>query len=298
MSDSGDRLDKNLQIAALNQKIETIQLQLSGSQKRASQLTAEVQSLQSAVSERDAQITKLRAENERTKAALDAVGKEMRGIRSEQTQQLAKTRPATADQTVKEQLDLAIKEARAAREDIRKLSEASTAVLNGEDDAVERLRRVVLEVGDPRYRILNMVLEKRSVKLDEIAAALVADTARALKLVEGLQDAGEVEIRDGSTVIPAEKYRVVRIPKDEWQKAAPADIFDQLAVIVGKTEGHENVAEALRVAVEILEQKIARGGALIFQMRRAVNTWKTTPGNVEELQYTIKEWKARAAALG
>jgi hypothetical protein len=33
-------------------------------------------------------------------------------------------------------------------------------------------------------------------------------------------------------------------------------------------------------------------------MRRTADGWKKQPGNIEELKYTIKDWKGRAQALG
>ena len=58
------------------------------------------------------------------------------------------------------------------------------------------------------------------------------------------------------------------------------------------------MVNAIETAVEMIEQKLARSGALIFQMRRTADSWKKQAGNVEELQYTIKDWKGRAQALG
>ena len=155
-----------------------------------------------------------------------------------------------------------------------------------------------MQVGDPKYKILNLVLQKRQVRLEEIAASLVLDMTDTLQLIESLQREGEIELRDGQTVIPGEKYRVANIPVEEWKAADPGEIFEQLGEIVGKTEGHQNTAKAIEEAVDILEQKIARGGALIFEMRRTMNAWHSSEGDIEELQYKIKEWKSRALALG
>ena len=134
--------------------------------------------------------------------------------------------------------------------------------------------------------------------MDEIASILVSDMTGAIQIVDYLQAAGEVEIRDGTTVIPGKKYREVEAPTKEWEQASPAEIFDSLEDIVGRTEGNESIARALESAVDILEQKISRGGALVFEMRKAVGSWKKQAGNTEELQYTIREWKSRASSLG
>ena len=66
---------------------------------------------------------------------------------------------------------------------------------------------------------------------------------------------------------------------------------------VEKAEGKDPIIEALESAVDILEQKLSRGGAMIFQLRRTASDWKRQEGNVEELRYTIKDWKSRAEAL-
>ena len=112
-----------------------------------------------------------------------------------------------------------------------------------------------------------------------------------------MQVAGEVQIKDGHTIIPAQKYLELRVPREEWIKMNPIEIFNELEVFVGKTDDTTSILNAIESAVEILEQKLARGGALFFQMRRTAESWKKQAGNIEELQYTIKDWKARAQAL-
>ena len=88
------------------------------------------------------------------------------------------------------------------------------------------------------------------------------------------------------------------MPVEEWRNLDPSAIFDSLEGIVGKTEGGEGIVTAIEAAVDILEQKISRGGTLVFEMRRTANAWKKEEGNVQELQYKIREWKARAQSLG
>ncbi|MBE0526458.1 MAG: hypothetical protein IH631_05915, partial [Candidatus Thorarchaeota archaeon] len=119
-----------------------------------------------------------------------------------------------------------------------------------------------------------------------------------LKHVEALQTAGEVQIRDGSRILPAQKYLELKVPKDAWFAMEPADVFQELEEFVGKTDDTASIVDAMETAVEIIEQKLARSGALIFQMRRTADAWKKQPGNIEELTYTIKDWKGRAQALG
>jgi predicted ArsR family transcriptional regulator len=143
-----------------------------------------------------------------------------------------------------------------------------------------------------------MVLEKKSIRMEEIASSLVIDMTEALGHVDALQAAGEIQIRDGNTVLPAQKYLELKVPKNEWMSMNPADIFQELEDFVGKTDDTASIVDAIETAVEIIEQKLARSGALIFQMRRTADSWKKQAGNIQELQYTIKDWKGRAQALG
>ena len=290
--------EKTLLIASLNQKMEALQAQLSGSQRRANQLGTQMADLEQVLTEKDSEIQVLGSQLSRTKGALDTVGKEIQGIKSEQTQLLAKKKPETVGASVKDELTLAEMTIGRLREDLKQFSHATTAVLNQEEGALDGLREVLLEVGDPKYRILSMVLNKKSIRMEEIASSLVIDMAEALKHVDALQVAGEVQIRDGNTVLPAQKYLELKVPKDEWMSMEPTDIFQELEKFVGKTDDTSSIVDALETAVDIIEQKLARSGSLIFQIRRTIDTWKKKAGNIEELQYTIKDWKGRAQSLG
>jgi chromosome segregation ATPase len=299
MSDQTDRLkEKTMAIAALNQKISVLETQLSGVQKRNSEMKARIAELEGIISEKDTEIDRLSSALTRAEGALDRMGKDVQDMKAEQIQAMTKKKPASEEASFQQQLVQAKKTVDALKDDLKRLSEAATAVLSDEPESTSRLRETVLEVGDPKYKILNLVLRKRSMRMDEIASILVSDMKGALDIVESLQATGDVEIRDGTTVIPGKKYREVEPPKEEWEKSTPAEIFDSLEDIVGRTEGNESVARALETAVDILEQKMSRGGALVFEMRKAVGTWKKQAGNVEELQYTIREWKSRASSLG
>ncbi len=289
--------EKTLQIAQLQHQLGVLQAQLEGTQRRAGETGTKIIALESLIAEKDSENHMLRSELGRTKGALDTMGKEIQGIRAEQTQQLARAKPMSDDYSLKQQLSDALKQNELLKEDIKSLSEAASAVLKDEPGARDHLRDAIMHVGDPRFKILNTVLEKRSIRIEEIASSLLIDMNEALALVDELQAAGEIELGDGITVIPGEKYRVAKIPVEEWKTWNPPDIFDSLEDIVGRTEGHESISKAIEAAVDILEQKIARGGALVFQMRKTADQWKKGDANVQELQYTIREWKARALSL-
>jgi len=297
--DVNERLrEKTMQIVSLNQKMEALQAQLSGSQRRANELGAKMVDLEGALTQKDSEIQMLQTQLSTTKGALDTVGREMQGIKAEQTQLLAKKKPESVGASLKDELTIAEMTIGRLREDLKQFSHASTAVLNQEEGALDSLKEVLLEVGDPKYRILNMVLAKKSIRMEEIASSLVIDMTEALSHVDALQAAGEVQIRDGNTVLPAQKYLELKVPKDAWLSMEPADIFQELEEFVGKTDDTSSIVDALETAVGIIEQKLARGGALIFQMRRTADAWKKQAGNVEELQYTVKDWKGRAQSLG
>jgi chromosome segregation ATPase len=296
--DINERLrEKTVQIVSLNQKMEALQAQLSGSQKRANQLVSRVSELEAILSEKDTQIQVLESQLATTKSALDTVGKEMQGIKEEQAQLLAKKQPGTENLSLKENLTFAEMTIKRLREDLTSFSQAATSVFNQEEGAIDKLKQVLMELGDPKYRILNMVLSRKNVRLDEIASMLVIDMTQALRYVESLQAEGEVELRDRNGVLPAAKYRELKVPKNEWLLLNPPQIFDELGGFVNKTDDAKSITIALETAADVLEQKIARGGALIFQMRKTADSWKKQSGNIEELKYTIRDWKSRSQAL-
>jgi chromosome segregation ATPase len=296
--DINERLrEKTVQIVSLNQKMEALQAQLTGSQKRANQLGSQVTELEASISERDSRIQILESQLANTKGALDTVGKEMQDIKAEQTQLLTKKQPGTENLSLKESLAFAEMTVERLREDLKIFSQTATSVLNQEEGALEKLKQVLLEFGDPKYRILNMVLNRKSIRLEEIASALVLDMTQALKHVEALQAEGEVEIRDGNNILPASKYRELKVPREEWKQLDPTTILERLEEFVGKTDDSKSIVSAMETAVDVLEQKLARGGALIFQMRKTADAWKKETGSIEELQYTVRDWKARAQVL-
>ncbi|TFG99370.1 hypothetical protein E4H12_03025 [Candidatus Thorarchaeota archaeon] len=297
--DVNERLrEKTMQIVSLNQKMEALQAQLSGSQRRANELGTKLTELENSLTQKDSEIQMLQTQLSTTKGVLDTVGKEMQGIKSEQTQLLAKKKPESIGASLKDELTIAEMTIGRLREDLKQFSHTTTAVLNQEEGALAKLKEVLLEVGDPKYRILNMVLAKKSIRMEEIASRLVIDMTEAHKHIEALQTAGEVQIRDGSTILPAQKYLELKVPKDAWSSMEPTDVFQELEEFIGKTDDTASIVCAMETAVEIIEQKLARSGSLIFQMRRTIDAWKKQPGNIEELTYTIKDWKGRAQALG
>ena len=296
--DINERLrDKTIQIAALNQKLEAMQAQLGGSQRRANQLGDNVAQLEATVTQKDSEIQMLTSELSKTKGALDVVGKEVQGMKAEQTEQLLKKAPGSDVYSVKEELTLSELRVGRLQEELKRFSQVATLVLNQEEGALEKLRGVLLEVGDPKYRILNMVLNRKSIRIDEIASTLVIEVSTALEIVEALQVAGELEIKEGTTVIPSRKYRELSVPRDAWMTMEPDAIFASLEEFLGKTDDQGSVVSALESAVEIIEQKLARGGALVFQMRRTADSWRKQTGNIEELRYNVKDWRARANSM-
>ena len=299
MSDSNERIrDQMMTIHSLNQKIDVLQAQLGGAQKRAHQLEEQIAQLEQVITQKDAEIQALNSDVQRYSGALDSMGHEIQGLRAEQTQQHAMAVPVQDDQKLGEQLAAAQQVIQKQKKNLMSFSQVATAVLNSEDNALEELQRVLLEAGDQRFRVLNLVLTKRSVRIEEIASILVVDVSKAMEIADTLQAAGEVEIRDGSTIIPARKYREVKVSVEEWKNLDPLAIFDSLEGIIGRTEDCESIVSAIEAAVDILEQKMTRGGTLVFEMRRTANSWKKRAGDVQELQYKIREWKARAQSLG
>lgn len=295
--DVNERLkDKTMLIVSLNQKLEALQAQLGGSQRRANELGNQTVVLESALEEKDSEIQMLKGELSKTRGALETVGKEIQGIKAEQTQQLMKRKPVE-EHSMSEEIAQAKQKVRQLEEDLKRFSQAATSVLNNDEGADEMLRHVLLEVGDPRYRILNMVLSRKSVRVEEIASSLIIDVSKALEIIDTLQVAGEIELDDGNTVTPAKKYREVKVPRDQWMQMEPDSVFIGLEEFIGKTDEPLSIVNALEAAVEILEQKLSRGGALVFQMRRTADSWKKKVGNREELQYTIREWRGRAQAM-
>ncbi len=284
-----------MQVVALTQKVDSLQAQLTGAQKRASQLTAEIQSLQQTLAERDAEIKRLKTELEKANACVTALGKELRELRLSQVQPTTKTQHHEAiDSSLRTELETAKKTIQSEQQKVKMLSEAALQVINNQEGALEQLRSILMEVGDPKYRVLGLVLKRRRLKVDEIASTIVADVAATKAILEELQSAGEVEIQDGNTVILGKKYREVELPIERWKSATPVQVLDDLERLVTQTEDdNETVARLIETAVDILEQKIPRGGALVFQMRKTAGRWKTKREDIEELRYTIRDWKSR-----
>ncbi len=290
--------EKTMQIAALNQRLEVLQAQLSGSVRRATQLSQRVEELEAQLREREEEILRLKDELKRSQNAMRAMGAAMResqqgGVTAEAAVPVARE----DSKQLREQLDLANAKLRLLEGNLSRLSAAAMAVILGTEGAVDVLKSVLAEAGDSKHRVLVHVMRHHKMKLDDLAALLVSDKSAVRETVERLVAEGELEMAPGDVVQLAKKYREAQVPTERWQAASPEEIFDDLEKIVSRTDDSESVARALETAVDLLEQKMARGGALIFQMRRTASSWKSSPGSTEDLRYKIKEWKSRAAAL-
>ena len=298
MSDESERLrDKTMQITMLNQKMEALQAQLSGATRRNTQLSEQIKELEEKITQKDYEVQSVQMELDRTKTALESVGEQMQGIKAKETLEMGKKKPVIGDTTVKVDLEKAEIKIVRLLDDIKTLSEAATGVIFEKEGGLEKLSETVKTVGDMQHRIFNFVMEQRAVKTDELASIMLAEVSEIKEAVDSLQAIGEVVLKDGNIIIPAKKYRETKIPVEEWQKMQPSEIFDSLESVVEKAEGTETIVEALEKSVDIIEQKLSRGGSLIFQMRRTAKDWKKQEGNVEELRYTIKDWKSRADSL-
>lgn len=288
--------DKTIQIVSLNQKIEALHAQLGGSQRRANELGNQTEQLEAALIQKDSEIQMLKEELSNTRGALETVGKEVQEIKAEQIRQLIMKKPVDQN-SMREEHAEEEQHVKQLKENLKRFSQVAISVLYNDEGADEMLRQVLLEVGDPKYRILDMVRNRMSVGIDEIASYLIIEVSEALEIVDTLQVAGEIELTDGKTVIPARKYREVKVPTHQWMEMDPDDVFVRLEEFIGKTDEPVSIVNALETAVEILEQKLTRGGAMIFQMRKTADSWKKQAGDHEELQYTIREWRGRAQAM-
>ena len=296
--DANERIrEKTIQIVSLNQKIEALQAQIESSQRRAAQSGGRIVALEAEVKKRQEENALLGAELAKAKAALESFGREIQGIRAERTQEMSQKKPISQDTWFKEDLARAELTIENLRKDLKRFSEAATRLINGEEGSLEALGKVLQEVGDPKYRMLSVVLGRKSVRLDELASSVVMSVGEARVLVDELQAAGEIEVRDDGTVIPGGKYRHLEVPLEKWSNLEPIEVFEGLEEFVSLTDDQDTIARALEASVGILEQKLARGGALIFQMRRAAEQWRKQQSSTEDLRYTIREWASRAQAL-
>jgi chromosome segregation ATPase len=297
MSDADRLREKTVQITMLNQRLESVQAQLSGATRRNTQLTEKIKELEAQLQEKDYEIQSIRSDLERLQSALDSLGQEMQGVRTAQKETMVMKKPVQPENPLATALEKAEVKIARLQGDIKTLSEVATSVVLQKEGSVEKLSETVKMVGDIQHRIFNMVMEQRAVKADELASMMLTELSEVREAVDSLQAMGELEFKDGMTIIPAKKYREIKIPVEVWKNMSPGEIFDSLEQVVEKAEGKDSIVEALESAVDILEQKLSRGGAMIFQMRRTASDWKRQEGNVEELRYTIKDWKSRAEAL-
>ncbi len=298
MSDNSDaNRNRAMQVAALNQKIESLQAQLGGAQRRANEASNRATELEQLMGEKESEIQMLKNELSRTKDALDSIGKEMRAMKVEKSQTLPKNEPISTSHVSQEEYDFYKAKTSALKKDLKKLSQAATGVVQNQEDAIKHLREILEEVGDPKYRVLNYVLSTRSAKVTDLSSMFLLESAEVTKILDELEAEGEIEMESSNTVIPGEKYRKANIPLEEWRASQPEDIFNSLEEVIARLHGPEAISDALGKAVDILEQKLARGGAIIFQMRRAANDWEKGGEDAENLQYQIREWKTRALNL-
>ena len=91
-------------IAQLNQKVDVLQAQLSGSQRRASEMNTQISELQNILAERNAEIESLKQNAERYESALDRMGKDVHELQAEKMAAMAKKEPAHGDPIAEQNL--------------------------------------------------------------------------------------------------------------------------------------------------------------------------------------------------
>lgn len=293
MSDMDKHL-KSQRMASLanDQRVDSLQAQLEGAQKRARELKERVIELEGIIKSKDDEIQIFRSEINKQRCALEQASKELKEIKGEKMPSYIIEKRNEPDIYKHEKTEQLLHD---TREKLKRLSKVVTESINSDTVSVNMIRDAVIEHGDLQYRVLNIIIEKKSVKLDEIASITTTDNREIYEIIDNLSNLGEVEIRDSNTVVIAEKYHKSVINTDNWKDMKISDIFDSLQELIRMSESNKEIANAIEKVVDIVEQTASGAGALVFEMRKTSGIWKNKFGDVEDLIYKIKEWKSRVS---
>jgi len=300
LSDLEQRLrEKTQTILRLNQQVEQLSGQISGLTKRLQQKDEEIEHLKSLIAERDQKISKLQNDILGYEEVIRRLNQRVEEATSEASASSTESAPAEVSRPLvtKEEIDELKNQIKELSDKITTITKIATKLILEPEEGKNELIEYLLKQGDPKYRILLAVTKSESEKVSNLDKITNIPPLEVQVYVKELVNENELEQIDPNTVMIGAKLREVSVPEEKWRKLSVDELFDEFIKYAKRVKNKDLIASAIEILVAILEEHLSRPGVLIFQMRRAADTWRRSGGDLQELEYTARDWKARAKSL-
>ncbi len=300
LSDIEQRLrEKTQTILRLNQQIEQLSGQISGLTRRIQQKDEEIEHLKSLIAERDQKISKLENDilgYEEVIRRLNQRVEEATSVTETSTSEPASATTARPLVT-KEEIDELKNQIKTLSDKLTTITKIATKLVLEPDEGKNELIEYLLKEGDPKYRVLLAVTRSESEKISNLDKLTNIPPLEVQVYVKELVNENELEQIDPNTVMIGAKLREVSVPEEKWRQLSIDDLFEEFVKYAKRVKNKDLISSAIETLVAILEDHLSRPGVLIFQMRRTADTWRRSGGDLQELEYTARDWKARAKSL-
>ena len=155
----------------------------------------------------------------------------------------------------------------------------------------ENLRAFLLKEGSSKYRVLLLVAEKGSIELSELGRMTGLDQPVIGKAIEMLAEEHAVEVH-GSMITIRGAFKPP--PTEEWRRMSIDKVFDEVEKYCLLVKSPDLISQALQSLKDNVEEKVRTRGTFVFDIGKEIQQWKKGIGNLQDLQFKLRDWKSRA----
>jgi len=155
----------------------------------------------------------------------------------------------------------------------------------------EKLRDFLLREGSLKYRVLLLVTERGSIEVSELIRLTGFDQSTVKKAIDVLSEEHTVEVH-GSLVTVRGAFKLP--PVEEWRGMTVDKVFDEVEKYCILVKTPDLIAQALQALKDDVEEKVRTRGTFVFDIGKEIQQWKKGAGNLQGLQFKLRDWKTRA----
>jgi hypothetical protein len=163
--------------------------------------------------------------------------------------------------------------------------------LTGEPEIREKLREFILREGSLKYRVLLVVTEKGNVEISEVARVTGIDRLTVEKAVQTLLEEQKVEVH-GTMITVRGVFKPP--PVAEWRTMTIDKVFNEVEKYCILVRSPDLISQALQALKDFVEEKVRSRGTFIFDISKEIQQWKRGAGNLQDLEFKLRDWNSRA----
>jgi hypothetical protein len=136
------------------------------------------------------------------------------------------------------------------------------------------------------------VTERGSIEFNELIRLTGLDQQELTKVIGILFQEHAIETH-GSLITALGELKLP--PVEEWRGMTIDKVFDEVAKYCILVRSPDLIAQALQVLKDNVEEKVRSRGTFIFDIGKEIQQWKKGAGNMDELQFRLRDWKSRVS---